>query len=122
MFKWLGNLFKPAADAYKSRQERKKDEKVAELEHDSEKMRTNAELVRHGREKDANWELAAWKHSGIKDDVTLYWFLATASAAFFFPERLQEGVEVINSLPEWYTWTFVSLALASHGIRLWRRW
>lgn len=122
MFKFLGNLFKPAAEAYKSRQVRKREEKVAKLKSDSEKLRVNAELVAQGREKDANWEMEAWKHSGWKDDAVLLWFLVTASAAFFFPGRLEEGIDVISGLPDWYTWSFVSIILASHGIRLWRRW
>lgn len=68
---------------------------------------------------DIEWEKAAIQatESSWKDELALIVLLAPAVGVYFWPERVQAGFDVLNTLPEWYTWLLFIGVSSSFGIR-----
>lgn len=68
---------------------------------------------------DIDWEKAAIQatESSWKDELALIVLLAPAVGVYFWPERVQAGFDVLNTLPEWYTWLLFIGVSSSFGIR-----
>ena len=69
--------------------------------------------------QDGEWENEAIKatDNSWKDEFALCVLLAPAIAVYFVPERVQEGFDVLATLPEWYTYLLFIGISSSFGIK-----
>lgn len=120
---FLGGLLKPAAEAYKARQERKQALEQAEHESDMAAERAWQEWRVKNIESDAAWETESIRNSGVKDDVWTYAFVAVFIGGFIpgLQEYVAIGIQQLDSYPTWFQIVFVSVIGAAFGIRFWRR-
>ena len=70
-----------------------------------------------GQKIDAEWEVAQIKNSGWKDEWVLILFSIPAVICFVYPDAVMAGFEALDATPGWYQYVFVTIALASFGIR-----
>ena len=70
----------------------------------------------------AEWEMLHAKGSATswKDEYVLIIFSIPTIMAFipFLAPFAVRGFEILHTLPEWYTYTFITIALASYGIKM----
>lgn len=123
MIDWFKSFLAPASDAYQARQERKKAETLADIEHDIRVLEENAKAIAEGRAADISWELESIRNSGWKDELWSLIFAAVFVGSFLpgVQDHVQIGIEQITSYPDWFRFLFSSIVLAAFGIRLWRR-
>jgi len=69
--------------------------------------------------QDGEWETEAIKatDNSLKDEFALCVLLAPAIAVYWIPERVQEGFDVLATLPEWYTYLLFIAISSSFGIK-----
>lgn len=82
-------------------------------------------LIEQGLHADMQWELEMAKQaaSSWKDEYVLI-LVSIPAVLSFVPGAaplVQEGFEAIDKMPGWYQIVFVSVLLATYGIRWWRR-
>lgn len=83
------------------------------------------ELKTKGLEADANWEMefARQAASSWKDEYTLI-VISLPAIGCFIPGMdvyVRRGFEALQATPTWYQIAFLSIFLATYGIRYWRR-
>jgi predicted nuclease of restriction endonuclease-like (RecB) superfamily len=83
-------------------------------------------LIEQGLHADMQWELEMAKQaaSSWKDEYVLILVSIPAVVSFLSErgaERVQEGFGALEKMPTWYQIVFVSVLLATYGIRWWRR-
>jgi hypothetical protein len=81
-------------------------------------------LIEQGLHADMQWELEMAKQaaSSWKDEYVLLLVSIPAILGFIgFDVQVKKGFEAISGMPSWYQITFVSVLLATYGIRWWRR-
>ena len=81
-------------------------------------------LIEQGLHADMQWELEMAKQaaSSWKDEYVLILVSIPAILTFFgFSKEVAEGFEALEKMPRWYQIVFVSVLLATYGIRWWRR-
>ena len=70
----------------------------------------------------ADWELlhAKGSQSSWKDEYVLIIFSIPTIMVFipWLAPYATAGFETLHTLPEWYTYTFITIALASYGIKM----
>jgi hypothetical protein len=135
----LGIVVKPVGDYLNKRQEIKAEKDRYEAE---ERLRMHEvklasldrqkELFKEGLAADANWEMEFAKQaaSSWKDEYTLL-VVSIPAILCFIPDRfddwkggayyVQHGMEALGSTPVWYQVMFVSIFMATYGIRMYRR-
>jgi hypothetical protein len=77
----------------------------------------------------AEWEMlhAKGSQTSWKDEYVLILFSIPTVMAFipFLEQYAISGFAILHTLPEWYRYTFVTIALASYGIKMkdifWKR-
>lgn len=113
------------ADVYNKRQELadKKHQRQVELEDALHKRKV--ELISQGLAADANWEMefARQAASSWKDEYTLIVISIPAILCFIpgLDVYVKDGFAALEQTPVWYQIAFLSLFLATVGIRYWRR-
>jgi len=119
----IQGALKPASEAFTARQERKKEELIANVEADIRRLEVNAGALREGRKADENWELASINNSGFKDELWSIVFAVVFLGSFlpYVQEYVAVGIAQIDSYPQWFQFLFSSIVLAAFGIRMWRR-
>lgn len=83
------------------------------------------ELISQGLHADMQWELEMAKQaaSSWKDEYTLI-VVSIPAILCFVPggaSYVASGFEALDKTPTWYQITFISIFLATYGIRWWRR-
>lgn len=83
------------------------------------------ELISQGLHADMQWELEMAKQaaSSWKDEYVLI-LLSIPAVLCFIPGGavyVSQGFDAISKMPAWYQISFVSVLLATYGIRWWRR-
>jgi len=83
------------------------------------------DLIKQGLHADMQWELEMAKQaaSSWKDEYVLLLVSIPAIMCFIpgLDVYVHRGFEAISKMPGWYQITFVSVLLATYGIRWWRR-
>lgn len=124
---WLkaigGAIVGPVVGYFTSRGERKTKEKLAKIDADIARMHANKQAISEGRKADVDWELLSIKNSSHKDELWTYWFFGVATATFVpaLQPYVRNGIDILGSYPEWFTWAWLSVVLSAFGIRTWRR-
>lgn len=121
----LGGLPQILADIYKQRQEIKAREREREFELQEAIHKRRVELIAQGLAADANWEMEFARQAATswKDEYTLL-VISVPAILCFIPGMdvyVKAGFSALNETPIWYQITFLSLFLATVGIRYWRR-
>jgi len=118
-------LVEPVADYYKRKAELKQARFEAELKMEQAKGDRAAELIKLGLTADMNWEMefARQAQNSWKDEYTLLVISAPAIMCFVpgFAPYVSAGFGALEGTPRWYQLVFISLFLATVGIRYWRR-
>ena len=118
-------LVEPVADYYKRKAELKQARFEAELKMEQAKGERAAELIKLGLTADMNWEMefARQAQNSWKDEYTLLVISAPAIMCFVpgFAPYVSAGFAALEGTPRWYQLVFISLFLATVGIRYWRR-
>lgn len=81
-------------------------------------------LIEQGLHADMQWEMEMAKQaaSSWKDEYVLILVSLPAVSAFVgFDEQVLKGFEAIDKMPDYYKLVFVSVLLATFGIRFWRK-
>lgn len=83
-------------------------------------------LIEQGLHADMQWEMEMAKQaaSSWKDEYVLILVSIPAIVTFLSErgaQRVQEGFAALDKMPTWYQIVFVSVLLATYGIRWWRR-
>jgi hypothetical protein len=121
----LGSLPQLLADIYKQRQEIKAKEREREFELQEAIHKRRVELIAQGLAADANWEMEFARQAATswKDEYTLIVISIPALLCFIpgMDTYVKAGFSALNETPAWYQITFLSLFLATVGIRYWRR-
>lgn len=115
----------PIGDYVKRKQEIKAAEHAGELEITKARLERQAKLYSEGLAADASWEMefARQAASSWKDEYTLI-VVSIPAILCFIPggdKYVTKGFEALNGTPSWYQFVFVTLYLATVGIRWWRR-
>lgn len=113
------------ADYFNTKQKLKTAEAVRKLELEDAIHQRKIELIRTGLAADANWEMefARQAASSWKDEYTLI-VISIPAILSFIPTTAQyvkDGFAALQQTPLWYQVAFLSLFLATVGIRYWRR-
>jgi len=68
---------------------------------------------------DIDWEQAAIENtaSSWKDEFALVALMAPAIGVYFVPEKVQEGFEILATLPDWYQYLLFIAISSSFGIK-----
>lgn len=113
------------ADIYKQRQEIKAREKEREFELQEAIHKRRVDLISQGLAADANWEMEFARQAATswKDEYTLAVVSVPAVMCFIpgFDVYVKNGFIALSETPVWYQIVFISLFLATVGIRYWRR-
>ncbi len=79
-------------------------------------------IIQQAAKNTADWSMLHAKGSATswKDEYVLILFSIPTIMVFipFLAPYAIEGFKVLHTLPEWYTYTFVVIALASYGIKM----
>lgn len=83
-------------------------------------------LIEQGLHADMQWELEMAKQaaSSWKDEYVLILVSIPAIVSFVSDAgavQVRKGFEALEAMPAWYQVVFVSVLLATYGIRWWRR-
>lgn len=127
--KILGAITGPVATYFTRRAELKAQEHANQLELLKVQGERQAQLQLAGLTADANWEqeFARQAATSWKDEYTLLVVSIPAILAFVRvswlngPQIVKEGFAALATTPLWYQGMFLSLFLATVGIRYWRR-
>lgn len=125
----IGGLTGPVATYFTRRAELKAAEFQAQLDLTKAQGERQAALAIAGLTADANWEqeFARQAATSWKDEYTLLVVSIPAILAFVKtswvngPLIVKEGFTALAATPLWYQGMFLSLFLATVGIRYWRR-
>lgn len=118
-------LVEPVANYYQRKAELKQARFEAQLKMEQAKGDRAAELIKLGLTADMNWEMefARQAENSWKDEYTLI-VISIPAIACFIPGAapyVASGFESLQNTPHWYQLVFISLFLATVGIRYWRR-
>lgn len=121
----LSGIPQALADIYKQRQEIKARQREREMEYKDALHKRQIDLVVQGLTADANWEMEFARQAATswKDEYTLI-VISIPAILCFIPGMdvyVRAGFSALNETPVWYQVTFLSLFLATVGIRYWRR-
>lgn len=127
--KILGAVTGPVATYFTRRAELKTAAFQAQLDLTKAQGERQAALASQGLTADANWEqeFARQAATSWKDEYTLLVVSIPAILAFVHtswlngPQIVKEGFSALGETPLWYQGMFLSLFLATVGIRYWRR-
>lgn len=78
-------------------------------------------LLQSASDNVADWEQlhAKGSQSSWKDEyVLLMWSVPVAMAFLGFEDQVMAGFASLAKMPEWYSYTLVTISLASFGIRM----
>lgn len=118
-------IFKPIADAYAARQERKAIEHTNNVELLKAQGERQAQLARDGLAADAAWEMEFAKQAATswKDEFELLVISAPLVMCFVpgWDKYVFAGFEALSKCPQWFTWLVLTIYLANYGIRFWRK-
>lgn len=127
---WLQTLLgkgivEPVAGYFTRRQELKQARFEAQLKAEIAKGERMAELYKLGLTADMNWEMefARQAENSWKDEYTLIVISVPAIMCFIpgLSPYVAAGFSALDNTPAWYQLVFISLFLATVGIRYWRR-
>ena len=90
------------------------------------KVEGEVKLIQSSSDNIADWEKlhAKGSQTSLKDEWVLTMFSVIFMLGFINtpwlngPELTQEGFAAFDAAPEWFSYTFVSICLASFGIRM----
>jgi len=93
------------------------------------KLEGELSIIKQASANVAEWEMlhAQGSQTSWKDEYVLILFSIPTVMAFipFLEEYAISGFAILHTLPEWYRYTFVTIALASYGIKMkdifWKR-
>lgn len=118
-------IVEPIASYMNRRQELKQARFEAKLAAEKAKGERMAELYKLGLTADMNWEMefARQAENSWKDEYTLLVVSAPAIMCFIpgCAQYVAAGFAALQQTPGWYQLVFISLFLATVGIRYWRR-
>lgn len=127
---WLGTLLgkgivEPAVNYMTRRAEIKQARFEAQLKAEQAAGDRRAKLISEGLAADANWEMefARQANSSWKDEYVLL-ILSIPVVLCFVPgwaPVVAAGFAALAATPVWYQTAFISVFLATYGIRFWRR-
>ncbi len=126
--KWLGLLTgipDKIGDYFIRRMEIKAEDRQQERAIKKALTERQISLIEQGLHADMQWELEMAKQaaSSWKDEYVLL-LVSIPAILSFVPGGaiyVEKGFEAISRMPSWYQITFVSVLLATYGIRWWRR-
>lgn len=130
MANWITSLLgkgiaEPIATYFTRRAELKHARFEAKLKQIEAEGERRAALISQGLTADMNWEMefARQAQSSWKDEYTLIVVSAPAIMCFIpgFAPYVRAGFDALQNTPPWYQLVFISLFLATVGIRYWRR-
>lgn len=121
----LGGLATPVVDYFKRRMEIKAEDRQQERAIKKALVERQIELISQGLHADMQWEMEMAKQasSSWKDEYVLI-LVSIPAVLCFIPggsEYVSQGFMSIDKMPNWYQIVFVSVLLATYGIRWWRR-
>jgi hypothetical protein len=120
-----GGLAAPVLTHLSRRAELKQAKFEAQLKFEQAIGDRKAELVKAGLTADMNWEMEFAKQAerSWKDEYTLLVVSVPAVLAFVphYAPIVAMGFDALSKTPIWYQTMFVSIFLATYGIRFWRR-
>lgn len=123
--KIVGAVTGPAITYLTRRAELKQAKFEAQLKFEQAIGDRKAELVKAGLTADMNWEMEFAKQAerSWKDEYTLLVVSIPAVLAFIphYAPIVAMGFDALAKTPNWYQLMFVSIFLATYGIRFWRR-
>ena len=121
----LSGIPQAAADYFKRKMELKAEERAQERSIKKALVERQLSLIEQGLHADMQWELEMAKQAATswKDEYTLIVISAPAVLCFLpgGAPYVAAGFAAITHTPLWYQTTFISLFLATVGIRWWRR-
>lgn len=121
----LGGLVAPITNYFQRKRELSLEEHKAALEILRAQGERQAQLIRDGLAADANWEMefARQASTSWKDEYTLFLFSIPAVLAFIpgYDQIVKAGFAAISEMPVWYQTGFLTMSLATIGVRWWRR-
>lgn len=85
------------------------------------KVEGQVRLLQSASDNVADWEAlhAKGSQTSWKDEyVLILWSVPVVMAFLGFEEQVFQGFEALAAMPEWYSYTLVTIALASFGIRM----
>jgi len=110
---------------FRERQSQKSAERLRKMEFDDAIHKRKLDLVSQGLTADMNWEMefARQAQTTWKDEYTLIVISIPAVMAFIpaLAPYVKDGFAAIAETPLWYQTVFISLFLATVGIRWFRR-
>ncbi len=116
----VGNLFGLGRDYLEGKRKLTQAKVEAQIALESLKVKGAEERATAGKLHEINWEMLMAKGtmSSLKDEwVLLMISIPFLSAAFGYPEIAERTFQAFDAAPDWYRYTFVTIALASFGIR-----
>ena len=116
----IGNLFGLGRDYLEGKRKVKQAKVEAEIALETLKVKGVEERATAGKLHEINWEVLQVQGSmkSLKDEwVLLMISIPFLSAALGYPEVALRTFEAFEAAPDWYRYTFVTIALASFGIR-----
>lgn len=121
----LTGIPQAAADYFKRRMELKAEERQGEQAIKKALVERQLTLIQEGLHADMQWEMEMAKQaaSSWKDEYVLL-LVSIPAVLCFFPRGapyVREGFKAIAEMPNWYQLVFVSVLLATFGIRFWRK-
>ena len=127
--KILGGVAAPVVDYFKRRMELKAEDRQQERAVQKALAERKIELIAQGLTADMNWEMefAQQARTSWKDEYTLLVVSTPAILSFIKlpwldgPAIVREGFKALEATPVWYQGVFVTMFLATVGIRYWRR-
>ena len=121
----LSSLVSPVVDYFKQRAALKAQEAQHELDLKDAINKRQIDLMSQGLAADAAWELefARQAASSWKDEYTLLVISIPAILCFIpgYDVYVKRGFDSMASTPAWYQLVFISIFLATYGIRYWRK-
>jgi len=121
----LGGIPEAIASYVNKRQEIKAAAQQRKAEFEDALHKRRLELVAQGLAADASWEMefARQAEHSWKDEYTLLVVSIPAVMAFIpgLAGYVATGFDALSRTPAWYQGMFVTLFLATVGIRFWRR-
>jgi hypothetical protein len=123
--KAVGGLAAPVLDYMTERARFSHELRVKIQEVEIAKLDRKAKLISEGLTADMNWEMefARQADRSWKDEYTLFVISIPAIGAFIpkFAPYIERGFAALDKTPHWYQLIFISLFLATYGIRFWRK-